>query len=132
MNANHLADIYRSYIRCLNAQDWSQLGHFVGEDVQYNGSDLGLGGYRHMLERDFQQIPDLHFEINLLVTESPFVAAKLDFDCSPAGRFLNLDVDGRRITFAENVFYEFHREKIRKVWSVIDKATVEAQLGPNR
>ncbi|TKB06842.1 MAG: ester cyclase, partial [Mesorhizobium sp.] len=29
---------------------------------------------------------------------------------------------------AENVFYEFQREKIRQVWSVIDRAAIEAQL----
>ncbi len=100
--------------------------------MQYNGAVIGLGGYRNMLERDFHQIPDLHFEINLLVTESPFVAARLDFDCTPTEQFLGLDVNGRRIAFSENVFYEFHREKIRKVWSVIDKTTVEAQRGSNR
>ncbi|WP_336605525.1 ester cyclase [Chromohalobacter canadensis] len=28
--------------------------------------------------------------------------------------------------FAENVFYEFRDEKIVQVWSVIDKAAIEA------
>jgi predicted ester cyclase len=30
--------------------------------------------------------------------------------------------------FTENAFHEFRREKIEQVWSVIDKAAIEAQL----
>jgi predicted ester cyclase len=42
--------------------------------------------------------------------------------------FLGLHVNGKRVSFTENVFYEFRREKIWQVWSVIDKAAIEAQL----
>ncbi|TIP52233.1 MAG: ester cyclase, partial [Mesorhizobium sp.] len=37
-------------------------------------------------------------------------------------------VHGKRVCFAENVFYEFHDRRIREVWSVIDKAAIQAQL----
>ena len=36
----------------------------------------------------------------------------------------------RRIRFTENVFYEFRDDKIAAVWSIIDKAAIEDQLGP--
>lgn len=49
----------------------------------------------------------------LLICEPPFVAARLEFYCTPISRFLGLDVD---------------RKQIRKVWSVIDKAAIERQL----
>ncbi|TIR46278.1 MAG: ester cyclase, partial [Mesorhizobium sp.] len=39
-----------------------------------------------------------------------------------------LAVNGRRVTFAENVFYEIQDGRIREVWSVIDKAAIQAQL----
>jgi predicted ester cyclase len=32
------------------------------------------------------------------------------------------------VSFVENVFYEFRNGKIAQVWSVIDKAAIEAQL----
>jgi len=123
-----LADLYRDYIACLNRQDWPRLGRFVDDDVQHNGRSFGLSGYRRMLERDFEEIPDLRFTIQLLVSDPPFVASRLAFDCSPKGRFLGLDVDGRTVSFAENVFYEFRDGKIVSVWSVIDKAAIEAQI----
>lgn len=128
MTKAELADLYRDYIACLNRQDWPRLGRFVDDDVQHNGRSFGLSGYRRMLERDFEEIPDLRFTIQLLVSDPPFVASRLAFDCSPKGRFLGLDVDGRTVSFAENVFYEFRDGKIVSVWSVIDKAAIEAQI----
>ncbi|MFZ5677644.1 MAG: ester cyclase [Pseudomonadota bacterium] len=123
-----LAQIYRSYIACLNEQDWPKLGNFVHEDVCYNGKRIGLSGYRHMLEGDFRAIPDLRFDIELLVTEPPRVSSRLRFACTPIGMLFGLPVNGRRVHFSENVFYEFLEGRIRDVWSVIDKAAIESQL----
>jgi predicted ester cyclase len=128
MNKVELSNIYRSYIACLNAQDWPRLGQFVHDEAQYNGKRLGLSGYRKMLERDFERIPDLHFDIALLICDPPFVASRLDFNCTPRAEFLGLPVNGKRVSFTENVFYRFRGEKIEQVWSVIDKAAIEAQL----
>ena len=123
-----LSDLYRGYIACLNRQNWSKLKQFVHDDVHYNGQRIGLPGYREMLERDFQEIPDLCFTIQLLMSDPPYIASRLGFDCTPKGKFLDLPVNGRRVSFAENVFYEFREEKIVQVWSVIDKAAIEAQI----
>jgi predicted ester cyclase len=126
-NAN-LSEIYRAYIAGLNRQDWPKLGQFVDDRVTHNGRQIGLSGYRQMLERDFDEIPDLDFNIELLIADAPYVASRLAFDCSPKGKFLGLDVNGKRVSFAENVFYEFREQKIVQVWSVIDKAAIEARL----
>jgi predicted ester cyclase len=124
----NLSQIYRDYIDCLNRQDWPRLGAFVAEDARHNGRPFGLAGYRAMLEQDFRDIPDLHFHIALLVADPPVIASRLAFTCTPRAGFLGLPVNGRRITFTENVFYEFRGGKIAEVWSVIDKAAIEAQL----
>ena len=123
-----LSDVYRAYIACLNQQDWPKLEQFVDDNVYYNGKQIGLSGYCKMLEKDFCDIPDLHFNIQLLISDAPYIASRLAFACSPKGKFLGLDVNGKRVSFAENVFYEFRRDKIVQVWSVIDKAAIESQL----
>jgi predicted ester cyclase len=128
MTPAELASLYRDYIACLNRQDWTTLGRFVHDDVAHNSRPLGLSGYRAMLEQDFREIPDLRFNIELLISEPPRIAARLKFDCTPVGLFLGLAVNGKPVSFCENVFYEFDDGKIRQVWSVIDKASIEAQL----
>ncbi|WP_165857586.1 ester cyclase [Marinobacter sp. JSM 1782161] len=131
MTQSELSNIYRDYIACLNGQDWPSLGRFVDDDVKHNGERLGVSGYRRMLERDFSEIPDLSFNVELLVSDPPYIASRLRFNCTPKARFLGLSVHGRTVSFAENVFYEFRDEKIVQVWSVIDKAAIEAQLLAN-
>lgn len=128
MTKADLSGIYRDYIDCLNKQDWPNLGRFVHEDVHYNGARIGLSGYLEMLERDFRAIPDLYFDIRLLISEPPRVASRLHFDCTPKGMLFGLPVNGRRVSFTENVFYEFRDKRIEKVWSVIDKAAIESQI----
>jgi predicted ester cyclase len=129
MTKAELAEIYRAYIACLNRQDWPRLGRFVHDEVRHNGRRIGLAGYCAMLERDFAAIPDLSFAIDLLVCDPPHIASRLAFDCTPKGKFLGLEVNGRRVSFTENVFDEFTDGRIATVWSIIDKAAIEAQLG---
>jgi len=128
MNKQALCERYRGYIDCLNRQDWAALGEFVDQDVHYNGQRVGLGGYRKMLEGDFRAIPDLRFVIELLIADPPQIAARLLFDCTPTGELFGLPVNGQRVAFSENVFYEFKDGRVSTVWSVIDKAAISAQL----
>jgi predicted ester cyclase len=128
MDASEIAALYRDYIACLNRRDLDALGEFVADGVVHNGRALGIAGYRDLLAGNFRDIPDLSFAIELLVCEPPHVAARLRFDCRPAGTFLGLAIDGRRVVFAENVIYTFAGRKIARVWSVVDKSEIEAQL----
>jgi predicted ester cyclase len=128
LDSASLSNLYRAYIDCLNRQDWKALGQYVDDEVEHNGRPLKLSGYREMLVRDFEDIPDLRFNIQLLACSPPLIAARLAFKCSPKGRFLGVSVNGRMVSFAENVFYEFKLSKIASVWSVIDKAAIAAQL----
>jgi predicted ester cyclase len=123
-----LEALYHAYIDCLNRQDWDELGQYVDDDVEHNCRPLKLSGYRGMLEQDFEAIPDLRFNIQLLATTPPLIAARLAFRCSPKALFLGLKVNGRTVSFAENVFYQFKLSKIASVWSVVDRAAIEAQL----
>lgn len=130
MHAMDLSDLYRGYIACLNRQDWPGLGRFVHDEVRHNDRPIGLEGYRRMLEGDFEAIPDLAFDISVLVVEPPWVASRLWFDCTPKGELFGLPVNGRRVSFAENVFYRVEEARIVEVWSIIDAAAIASQLGP--
>jgi predicted ester cyclase len=121
-------NVYRDYIACLNSRTLQNLHLYVANDVVYNSRTIGLPGYANMLEQNFAEIPDLQFTIQLLISENEHVACRLGFDCTPIANFLGLAVNGRKIRFTENVFYRFDDGKIKEVWSVIDKAAIEAQL----
>jgi steroid delta-isomerase-like uncharacterized protein len=128
MTDAELADLYRDYIACLNRRDWPALAQFVSHDVMHNGRPLGLSGYRAMLEKDVEAVPDLNFNVEMMTCDPPNVAARLAFDCTPTGEFQGLAVNGKQVKFTETVFYEISDRRITTVWSAIDKAAIEAQL----
>lgn len=128
MTHEDIMDAYRQYIACLNRQDWTNLHRHVADNVTYNGRMIGLAGYRTMLTQDFMAIPDLSFNIDRLVCDPPMIASRLAFDCTPVGQLFGLDVNGTRVRFSENVFYEMSNGKIQNVWSVIDKAAIADQI----
>jgi len=49
-----------------------------------------------MFIQDVEQIPDLRFEVSLLVVQAPHIAARLRFDVTTKRRVMGLDVNGRR------------------------------------
>ena len=128
MTKTALTDIYREYIACLNQQSWLQLEKFIDDQVFYNAQQIGISKYREMLQRNFTEIPNLYFNIQMLICDPPHLAARLEFDCTPKGKFLELPINGRRVSFSENVFYKFLGGKIVQAWSILDKAAIEAQL----
>ncbi len=77
--------MYKDYIACLNVQDWSRLGKFVHDQVHYNDTLIGLSRYRKMLIENFEDIPDLYFNIQLLISDGPYIASRLAFNCAPKG-----------------------------------------------
>ena len=72
-----LSNVYRDYIDYLNKQDWPRLGQFVHDGAIHNGRQIGLSGYLEMLERDFDEIADLYFNIDMLIADPPYIASRL-------------------------------------------------------
>lgn len=120
--------MYERYIACLNARAWNELGNFVADDVVHNGRRLGVDGYRAMLEENCRDIPDLYFHVDFTMANESHVAARIRFDCTPTDEFLGVPVNGRRVVFYEHAFYTLEKGKIAEVFSVIDKAAIEAQV----
>lgn len=124
---------YRDYIACLNARRFDELAAFVAEEVTHNGRRMSWRGYADMIAADVAAIPDLTFEIVFLVAEADTIACRIAFDCTPQKPFLGLVPTGRRVAFAEHVFYRLRDGRIFEVFSLIDRDAIAAQLaGPAR
>jgi len=83
---------------------------------------------------DFRAIPNLRCGIELLISGPPLIASRLQFDCIPRGMVFDLPVNGKRIKFAENLFYEFSAKRIRKVcqpgtrMSIAERSMVDSDI----
>jgi predicted ester cyclase len=126
--SEQLENIYRDYIAALNAGRFDDLDRFVHDRLTYNGEDWTRTRYQALLADDRRKVPDLHYEIRLLVVHSDQVACRLWFDCTPRQAFLGMDAGGHRVSFAEHVFYRFRENRIENVWSLIDTDGIRRQL----
>ncbi|HEY2204177.1 MAG TPA: ester cyclase [Pseudonocardia sp.] len=119
---------YLAYLDVLNERRFGDLDEFVQDELTYNGEVLTRQRYADMIAADARAVPDLRFEVRLLVVRDDVVACRLWFDCTPSGALFGLAPTGRRISFAEHVFYRFRAGRIAQVWSLIDRDAVASQL----
>ncbi|MBT1702613.1 ester cyclase [Chryseosolibacter indicus] len=125
---SNLTQFYQNYISCLNNRRLQDLDLFVNEDLTYNKKAMHLKDYQNLLAQNFKDIPDLYFEIGLLVANEDTIACRLNFNCTPAGEFMGVVVNGRRVSFSEHVFYKLVNGKISEVLSLIDREAIRDQI----
>ncbi|MDX6257825.1 MAG: hypothetical protein QOJ11_4159 [Frankiales bacterium] len=119
---------YLAYLDALNDRRFSDLAEFVHDELTYNDDVLTRQQYADMIAADTMAVPDLRFDVRLLLTSDDVVACRLWFDCTPTGTFFGRAPTGRRIAFCEHVFYRFRAGRIAQVWSLIDRDAVATQL----
>jgi predicted ester cyclase len=123
-----LEQIYRRYIDALNARRFDDLREFVHDNLTYNDNSITREQYATMLKEDVHAVPDLHYDIDLLIGGDDYIGCRLWFDCHPQAEFLGIAVAGRLVSFAEHVFYRFREDRVEQVWSLLDKEAVERQV----
>lgn len=123
-----LEDTYRAYLEALNERRLDDLVHFVHDTLTYNGETLTREQYSALLAADAAAIPDLFYDARIIVADDRRVACRLLFACTPEHDFLGFTPNGRRLTFAEHVFYDFEQNRIAAVTSLIDRFAIRSQL----
>jgi predicted ester cyclase len=119
---------YLAYLDALNDRRFDDLVDYVCDELTYNDESLTRRQYADMIAGDARAVPDLHFDAQLLVVAGDTVACRLWFTCTPTSTFFGCAPTGRPISFGEHVFYRFEGGRIAHVWSLIDRATIAAQL----
>lgn len=119
---------YLAYLARLDARDFAGLAPFVADSVIHNGRAMTREDYGAMVAESVAAVPDLRFHPALVVVEGDHLAARLTFTCTPQRPFLGLPPNGGTVHFAEHVLYRFDEGRIAEVWSLLDRAAVEAQL----
>ncbi len=120
-------DVYARYLDVLNDRRFEDLDQVVHDRVTHNGRDLSRGEFADLLREDVATIPDLHYELRRLVVDGADLAARLWFSCTPRRPFRGVDTGGRRVGFAEHVFYELRDGRIAAIESVVDVEAVRQQ-----
>ncbi len=123
-----LTVFYRRYIAVCNAHRFTDLGEFVGEDVQVNDAPTGVDQYAAGLRAVVDAFPDYHWDLRQLVVDGDCLAARLTGTGTHTGTFLDVPATGRAIEVRELAMYRIAGGKIVECWgdlgsSVRDRLT---------
>ena len=123
-----LAAFYRRYNEACNAHRFSELGAFVAEDVDVNGTRQGLDGYIAGLEDVVRAFPDYRWDLRHLLVDGSWVAAHFLDTGTHRGTFLGVAPTGRAVTTQEFALYRIEAGRIREVWVTADDLELLEQL----
>ncbi|MDL5156118.1 ester cyclase [Actinomycetospora termitidis] len=127
MHGSSIDARYRAYLACLNDRRFDDLGEHLLDPVVHNDRHLRVAEFADLLRRDVDEIPDLHYDAELVLVDGDHVACRIRFDCTPTG-FRGLPPAKEKISFVEHVFYEYRAGRIARIWSLIDMDGIRAQL----
>lgn len=120
--------VYARYLEVLNGRRWDELAGVVHDELVHDGRTMTREQFADLLREDVATIPDLRYQVRLLLADGDRLAVRLWFDCTPVRPFRGVDTRGRRVAFAEHAFYELVDGRIRTVESVVDVDAVRRQV----
>lgn len=121
-------DFYRRYLACCNAHRLSDLGEFVHDPIEFNGTSTSLADYAQAINSFLQAFPDFHWTLQDILVEGDTLAVRLRDTGTHQGEWLGLAPTGRVMTTQEMGFYQLRAGKIAAMWYVLDVPAAKQQL----
>ncbi|ADB31048.1 protein of unknown function DUF1486 [Kribbella flavida DSM 17836] len=113
MERQEMEAFYRRYLQRCNERRFAELGEFVAEDVEVNGSPAGLAEYAGGLAAVIELVPDFQWELEHLLIDGSWLSARLiDTGTTPTGR---------SATKQELAMYRLDGGRIVQCWGDLDR-----------
>jgi steroid delta-isomerase-like uncharacterized protein len=133
MSIQEHEDTVRRWIATWNAQDAEGAAQLLSPDFVRHDANLpevvGLAAQRDFLSGVFGAFPDIHVEIQQLITQSDTVAARLVVRGTHRADFLGIPATGRTMTIQSVDIFRLHDGKFAEQWVVMDALGLMQQLG---
>jgi predicted ester cyclase len=107
-----LHELYARYLQRCNEHRFAELGEFVADDVEVNGTATGLQGYVDGLQSIVDTYPDFHWDLQRLLVDGSWLSARLIDTGSTRG--------GPSITVQEFAMYRIDHGRIAAAWGDLD------------
>lgn len=118
---------YHRYLQRCNDHQFGELGEFVSDDVQVNGTRQGRDRYAAGLRAVVDAFPDYRWDLRHLLVDGPWLSARLTGNGTHAGTFLGVPATGRVVSTQELAIYRVDQGKIVESWGDLG-STVRDEL----
>ena len=102
---------------------------YVRNDLRATEAAPGPEGQKQIARAFRAAFPDLTFDVEIVIAEGEYVAARWTASGTHTGRWGNLDATGRFVTFSAVNIFRFERGRVAEIWNHRDDLGLQDQLG---
>jgi steroid delta-isomerase-like uncharacterized protein len=102
---------------------------YVRHDLRATQAAPGPEGQKQIARAFRTAFPDLTFDIELLIAEGDYVAARWTASGTHTGPWGNVEPTGRSVTFSGVNIFRFEDGQVAEIWNHRDDLGLQEQLG---
>jgi steroid delta-isomerase-like uncharacterized protein len=102
---------------------------YVRHDLRATEAAPGPEGQKQIARAFRAAFPDLTFDVEIVIAEGEYVAARWTASGTHTGRWANLDATGRFVTFSAVNIFRFEHGRVAEIWNHRDDLGLQDQLG---
>jgi steroid delta-isomerase-like uncharacterized protein len=101
---------------------------YVRHDLRATGAAPGPEGQKQIARAFRAAFPDLTFDVEIVIAEGEYVAARWTASGTHTGRWGNVDATGRVVTLSGVNIFRFESGRVAEIWNHRDDLGLQEQL----
>lgn len=102
---------------------------YVRHDLRSTDAAPGPDGQKQIARAFRAAFPDLRFEVEILIADGDYVAARWTAHGTHSGRWGDVDATGRFVTLSGVNLFRFESGRVAELWNHRDDLGLQEQLG---
>jgi steroid delta-isomerase-like uncharacterized protein len=102
---------------------------YVRHDLRATQAAPGPEGQKQIARAFRAAFPDLQFEVEILIADGDYVAARWTAQGTHMGRWGDVDATGRFVTLSGVNIFRFESGRVTEIWNHRDDLGLQEQLG---
>ena len=102
---------------------------YVRHDLRPTQAVPGPEGQKRIAQAFRMAFPDLRFEVEIVIADSDYVAARWSASGTHTGRWGNVEPTGRSMTLSGVNIFRFEDGRVAEIWNRRDDLGLREQLG---
>jgi predicted ester cyclase len=102
---------------------------YVRHDFRATQAAPGPEGQKQIARAFRAAFPDLRFEVEMLIADGDYVAARWTAQGTNTGRWGDVDATGRSVIFSGVNVFRFESGRVAEIWNHRDDLGLQEQLG---
>jgi steroid delta-isomerase-like uncharacterized protein len=102
---------------------------YVRHDLRATEAEPGPEGQKQIASAFRSAFPDLTFDVEIVIAEGEYVAARWTASGTHTGRWGNIDATGRVVTLSGVNIFRFESGRVAEIWNHRDDLGLQEQLG---